>query len=85
MATDYKIKDQKLQYDIEAAKIRELSYRKIDKYEYLRGKEILLSHQRQMIEQARFTYSPLGKDFEKKNKIKTTEEQAKKRKGAITN
>ena len=81
MATDYKIKDQKLQYDIEAAKIRELSYRKIDKYEYLRGKEILLSHQRQMIEQARFTYSPLGKDFEKKKK-KLTEEQARKRKDA---
>ena len=69
MATDYKIKDQKLQYDIEAAKIRDLSYRKIDKYEYLRGEEILLSHQRQMIEQARFTYSSLGKDFEKKKKI----------------
>ena len=66
MATDYKIKVQKLQYDIEASKIRELSYRKIDKYEYLRGKEILLSDQRQMIEQARFTNSPLGKYFEKK-------------------
>ena len=85
MAIDYKIKGQKLQYDIQAANIRELSYRKIDKYKYLSGEEILFSHQRQMIEQARFTYSPLGKDFEKKNKIKTTEEQAKKRKGAITN
>ena len=66
LATDYKIKVQKLQYDIEASKIRELSHRKIDKYEYLRGKEILLSDQRQMIEQARFTNSPLGKYFEKK-------------------
>ena len=54
--------------DIEAANIRELSYRKIDKYKHLSGEEILLSHQRQMIEQARFTYSPLGKDFEKKLK-----------------
>ena len=78
MATDYKIKDQKLQYDIEAAKIRELSSRKIDKYEYLRGKEILLSHQRQMIEQARFTYSPLGKDFEKKKyRLKSKQENEK--------
>ena len=79
MATDYKIKDQKLQYDIEAAKIRDLSYRKIDKYEYLRGEEILLSHQRQMIEQARFKNYSLGKDFEKKkkNQLKSKQENEK--------
>ena len=36
---------------------------KFDKYEYLTGKEILPSNQRQMIEQATFAYSPLGKSF----------------------
>ena len=40
----------------------------IDKYEYL-GKEVLPSNQQQ-IEQAKFTYSPLGKAFEKQLKIK---------------
>ena len=37
MTTDYKIRDEKLQYDLsrEAAKISALSYRKIDKYVYL--------------------------------------------------
>ena len=38
---------------------------KYDKYEYLTGKEILPSNQRQMIEQARFAYSSLGKLFTK--------------------
>ena len=42
---------------------------KIDKYEYLTaGKEILLFNQSQMIEQAKFTYSPLGKALEKQTK-----------------
>ena len=39
---------------------------KIDKYECLTGEEILSSDQRRIIEQAKFTYSPLGKAFEKK-------------------
>ena len=58
--------DEKLQYDInrEAAKIS-LSSSKIDKYEYLTGEEILPSNQQQITEQAKFTYSPLGKAFEK--------------------
>ena len=38
--------------------------------------EILPSNQKQIIEQAKFTYSPLGKDFE--NQIKTIEDQEKK-------
>ena len=61
MTIDDKIRDEKLQYDInrEAAKISALSSGKIDKYEYLTGEEILPSNQRQTIEQA-----PLGKDFE---------------------
>ena len=64
------IKDEKLQYDInrEAAKISALSSGKIDKYEYLTGEEILSSNQRQIIEHAKFTYSPLGKAFEKQMK-----------------
>ena len=46
------------------------------KYEYLTGEEILSSNQKQIIEQAKFTYSPLGKAFEKQ--IKTNEDQGKK-------
>ena len=46
-------------------KISELSSGKIDTYEYLTGEEILLSNQRQILEQANFTYSPLGETFEK--------------------
>ena len=72
------IRDEKLQYDInrEAAKISALSSGKIRKYEYLTGKDILTSNQQQIMEQAKFTYSPLGKAFEKQ--IKTTEDQGKK-------
>ena len=64
------IKDKKLQYDInrEAAKISALSSGKIDQDEYLTGEEILPSNQKQIIEQAKFTYSPLGKAFEKQTK-----------------
>ena len=64
---DDKIRDEKLQYDInrEAAKISVLSSGKIDKYEYLTYEEILPFNQRQMIEQAKFAYSSLGKAFEK--------------------
>ena len=74
--------DEKLQYDInrEAAKIS-LSSSKIDKYEYLTGEEILLSNQQQIIEQAKFTYFPLGKAFEKQ--IKTIEDQGEKQIKAI--
>ena len=48
MAIDDKIRDEKLPYDInwEAAKMSALSTRKIDKYEYLLGKAILLSNER---------------------------------------
>ena len=49
---------------------------KIDNFEYLTGKEILSSNQQQIIEQAKFTYSPLGKAFEKQ--IKTNEDQGEK-------
>ena len=49
-----------------------LSSGKIQKYEYLTGEDILPSNQQQIIEQAIFIYSPLGKAFEKQ--IKTTED-----------
>ena len=41
---------------------------KTDKYEYLTGEEILPSDQSWITEQAKFTYSPLGKAFEKTSK-----------------
>ena len=67
--------EEKLQYNVnrEAAKISALSSGKIDKYEYLTGEEILPSNQQQIIEQAKFTYYPLGKAFEKQTK--TIEDQ----------
>ena len=69
MIIDDKIKDEKLQYVInrEAGKISALSSGRIDKYEYLTGEEILPSDQSRVIEQAKFTYSPLGKRFRKMN------------------
>ena len=51
---DDRIRDEKLQFNInrEAAKISALSSNKIDQYEYLTGKEILPSNQKQIKEQA---------------------------------
>ena len=70
MTINYQIRDQKLQYDInrKTAEISAFSSGKIDKYEYLTGKKILPSNQQQIIEQSKFTYSPLGKAFEKQIK-----------------
>ena len=67
---DDQIRDEKLQYDInrEAAKILACSSGKIYKYEYLASDEILPSIQKQIKDQAKFTYSPLGKAFEKQIK-----------------
>ena len=67
MIIEDQIKDKKPQYHInrKAAKILALSSGKIDKYEYLTGEEILPSNQQQIIEQAKFIYSPLEKAFEK--------------------
>ena len=83
MTINDQIRDEKLQYDInrEAAKISALSSGKIHKYEYLTGEDILPSNQQQIIEQAKFTYSPLGKAFEKQ--IKTIEDQGEKQIKAI--
>ena len=85
MTINDQIRDEKLQYDInrEAAKISALSSGKIHKYEYLTGEDILPSNQQQIIEQAKFTYFPLGKTFEKQ--IATFEDQAKKQVDALEN
>ena len=65
-------------YDIdkEVAKISALPSGITDKYEYLIDEEILPCNQSRIIEQAKFTYFPLGKTFEKQ--IKTTEEKGNK-------
>ena len=83
MTLEDQIKDEKLQYDInkEAGKISASSSGKTDKYEYLTGEEILPSNQQQIIQQAKYAYSPLGKAFEKQ--IKTIENQGKKQVKAI--
>ena len=83
MTINDQIKDEKLQYDInrEAAKISALSSGKLHKSEYLTGEDILPSNNQQIIEQARFTYSPLGKAFDKQ--IKTIEDQGQKQVDAL--
>ena len=70
MAINDQIKDEKLQYDInrEIFKISASSSGKTDKYEYITGLDILPYNQRQVLERAKFTYSPLGKAFEKQIK-----------------
>ena len=47
-----------------------LSSGNIPKSEYLTGEDILPYNQQQIIEQEKFTCSPLGKAFEKQLKIK---------------
>ena len=71
MNIEDRIKDEKLQYDInrDAAKVSALSSGKIDKYEYLTSEERLPSNQQQIIEQAKFTYSPLEISLEKQAKL----------------
>ena len=78
MSIDDQIKEEKLQYDInrEGANISALSSGKLDEYEYLTDEEILPSNQKRIIEQATFTYPPLGKAFEKQ--IKAIKDQWKK-------
>ena len=66
MTTDDKIKDEKLQFDInrKPAKISALSSSKI---EYLTGKEMLWSDQIRIIQPAEFTYSPFIWTANRKN------------------
>ena len=53
------------QYDLDrkAAKISALSSNNLDKYEYLSGEDLDLKPS--TVEQAKFDYSPLGKNFNK--------------------
>ena len=83
MTINYQIRDEKLQYDInrETDKISALSSSKIHKHEYLTGEVILPPNQQQLSEQANFTYSSLGKAFEKQ--IKTIEDQGEKQIDAL--
>ena len=83
MTINDQIRDEKLQYDInrEAAKISALSLGKLHKQEYLAGEDILPSTQQQIIGQTNFTYSPLGKAFDKQ--IKTIEDQGKRQVDAL--
>ena len=73
-----KIRGKKLQYNInrEASKILALLSGRINEYQHLKSEEILPSNQRRVIEQAKFTYSPLEKVLEKHTK--TIEDQGKK-------
>ena len=63
MKINDQIIDEKLQYGLnrKAAKRSALSSDKIVKYKYLTGEDLLSSNQQQIIEQAKFTNSPLGK------------------------
>ena len=67
--------------NIEATKISALSSGKIDKNEYLTVEEMMPSDECKVIEQTKFTYSPLGKAFEKE--IKKTEDEGQKQINAI--
>ena len=78
MTIDDKIRDEKLKYYInkEVAKISALLSDKIHKYKNLADEDILPSNKQRIIEQAKFTYSALGKAFEKQ--IKTIKDQGEK-------
>ena len=83
MTNNDQIRDEKLQYDIDrkAAEISAKSSGRLHKYEHLTGEDILLSNQQQIIEQAKFTYFPLGKAFKKQ--IKTIAAEGEKQVKAI--
>ena len=80
MTTDDKIRDEKLKYDISriAQKYQLYHVEKFRNTNILQVKKyyLLPCNQRQIIGQAKFTYSPLRKAFE--NQTKTIEEQGKK-------
>ena len=83
MTINDQIRDEKLQHDInrEGAKISALSSDKIQKYKHLTVEDILPSNQQQIIEQTKFTYSPLAKTFDKQ--LKTIEYQGQKQVEAL--
>ena len=79
MTINDKIKDEKLQYDVnrQAGKISSVSSSKIDKYKYLTLEEILSFYKRRKMEQAMFTYSLLGKLWKNKQKLLKIKEKNK--------
>ena len=81
MTLDDKIRDEKLQYNINRETKISSSSSKIDKYEYLTGQEILPSDQSRMIKQGKFTYSSFEKVFGKQRT--TIENQGQKQIKAI--
>ena len=83
MTIDDKIRYEELTYGInrETARISGLLSGKSGKYECLTGEEILPSDPRGVIEQAKFTYSNLGKALEKQRK--TIEDQGLKQVEAL--
>ena len=85
MTINDQIRNEKLQYDLnrEETKISALPSGNIQKYEYLTGEDILPSNQQQIIEQAKFSYSPSSKAFEKQ--VQTIEDQGEKQVDAIEN
>ena len=62
---DDKIKENKAQYDLdrEAAKVSVLSSGELEKYEYVTGED--LGYKPDVVQKAKFEYSPLGKVFNK--------------------
>ena len=70
MTIDDKIRDEKLQCDMnrEAAKNILLSSGKNYEQEYFTGEEILTPYQSRVIGQAKFTYSTIAKALEKQTK-----------------
>ena len=64
---DNKIRENKAQYDLdrEAAKISALSSGELEKYEYLSGQDLV--YKPDVVQKAKFEYSPLGKVFNKES------------------
>ena len=62
---DDKIRANKAQYDLDrqVAKISSLSSKDLEKYEYLTGED--LGYKPNVIQRAKFEYSPLGEAFNK--------------------
>ena len=62
---DNKIRSNKAQYDVDRqnAKISALSSGELDKYEYLTGED--LGYKPDVVQKAKFEYSPLGQVFNK--------------------
>ena len=70
---DNKIRSNQAQYDLDRqnAKISALSSGELDKYEYLTGED--LGYKPDVVQKAKFEYSPLGQVFNKG--LKTDEKQ----------